>query len=306
MELRQFEYLLAVAEEANFTRAAQRVHISQSGVSAQIRQLEAELGATLIDRSTRHAGLTPAGAAALVHARAALDAVDALRRAVDEVNGLIRGQLTVGMVVGCTIIPLFDALAGFHDAHPGIEITLLEDSSARLIQRVRNGEIDLALVGTAALPEDLDALTVVSEPLAAAVPFDHPLASHRRVTLATLSRYPLVTMPEGTGVRTVLDRACAAARVRPHIALQASAPAAIADLALRGLGVAILSESMAALQRDRLHELTIADAHIPAVLALVWRANHSPALHELVRHSRGIFSPEADGATTSTAGTKRT
>ena len=77
MELRQLEYFLAVAEEANFTRAAERVHISQSGVSAQIRQLEQELGATLFDRSSRKATLTPAGAAALEPARAALAAAAA-------------------------------------------------------------------------------------------------------------------------------------------------------------------------------------------------------------------------------------
>ena len=88
MELRQLEYFVAVAEEANFTRAAERVHISQSGVSAQIRQLEHDLGATLIDRSGRSATLTAAGAAALPHARAALGSVQALRHAVDEVTGV--------------------------------------------------------------------------------------------------------------------------------------------------------------------------------------------------------------------------
>src|ERR1700729_524959 len=93
MELRQLEYLVAVAEEANFTRAAQRVHISQSGVSAQVRELDA----TLIDRSARAARLTGAGAAALPHARAVLAAAAALRQAVGEVSGLIRGRVGVGM-----------------------------------------------------------------------------------------------------------------------------------------------------------------------------------------------------------------
>src|SRR3954454_19105848 len=111
MELRQLEYFVAVAEEQNFTRAAERVHISQSGVSAQIRQLERELGTELFDRSTRTATLTVAGKAALGPARAALAAAGALGRAVDEVTDLIRGRLTVGMVTGCTITPLFDALA---------------------------------------------------------------------------------------------------------------------------------------------------------------------------------------------------
>src|SRR5476651_2161274 len=113
MELRQLEYFVAVAEEGNFTRAAERVHISQSGVSAQIRRLERDLGATLIDRSGRAATLTTAGAAALEHARAILASVNAVRAAVDDVSGLLRGRLVVGMVTGCTVTPLFDALAAF-------------------------------------------------------------------------------------------------------------------------------------------------------------------------------------------------
>jgi len=124
MELRQLEYFVAVAEEANFTRAAERVHISQSGVSAQVRRLELELGATLIDRSGRTATLTAAGAAALDHAREVLGAARAVRQAVDDVSGVLRGRLDVGMVSGCTITPLFDALANFGTAHPGIEISL--------------------------------------------------------------------------------------------------------------------------------------------------------------------------------------
>src|SRR5664279_4956428 len=136
MELRQLEYFVAVAEEASFTRAAERVHISQSGVSAQIRQLEHELGATLLDRSGRTTTVTTvttAGAAALEHARAVLTSVTAVRQAVDDVTGLIRGRLVIGMVSGCTITPLFDALAAFHLAHPGVEIMVFEDNSDRLI-----------------------------------------------------------------------------------------------------------------------------------------------------------------------------
>src|SRR3954471_17113273 len=159
MDLRQLEYFVAVAEERNFTRAAERVRISQSGVSAQIRQLERELGAELFDRSTRTATLTVAGKAALDHPRAALASANAVGQAVGEVTGLIRGRLTVGMVIGCTVTPLFDALASFHRAHPGVEVSLLEDNSDRLVQAVRDGSTDLALVGVAsAAPEGLAAV----------------------------------------------------------------------------------------------------------------------------------------------------
>jgi DNA-binding transcriptional LysR family regulator len=146
MELRQLEYFVAVAEEANFTRAAERVHISQSGVSAQVRRLEQELGVTLIDRSGRTATLTAAGAAALDHAREVLGAARAVRQAVDDVSGVLRGRLDVGMVSGCTITPLFDALAAFGSAHPGIEISLTEDSSDRLTEAVRKGRVKGAMI----------------------------------------------------------------------------------------------------------------------------------------------------------------
>jgi DNA-binding transcriptional LysR family regulator len=290
MELRQLEYLVAVAEEANFTRAARRVHISQSGVSAQIRQLEHDLGATLIDRSGRTATLTEAGKAALVHARDALAAAAALRQSVGEVTGLLSGRLTVGMVTACTVTALFDALATFHRAHPGVAVTLLEDNSAALTEHVRSGAVDIALIGAAGSPPPaLAALPVVSERLTAAVPPSHYLSERSRLTLADLAGCRLVCLPEGTGIRTVFDQASAAAGVRLEVALQASAPAAVADLAARGLGVAILSETITAAQAGRLRALVIEDVGTLAVLALIWKPSPSPAAAEFVSHCRRAF-----------------
>jgi DNA-binding transcriptional LysR family regulator len=289
MELRQLEYLVAVAEEANFTRAAERVHISQSGVSAQVRSLERELGATLFDRSGRTANLTTAGAAALVHARAALASVDAMRKAVDDVNGVVRGRLVVGMVVGCRVTPLFEALAAFHADHPGVEVELVEDNSAALIERVRIGEVDLALIASAgARPPDLNGFTIVSEKVIAVVHPEHPLARRRRVTIADLSTYPIVCLPPGTGIRTAFDQVCAAQGVEVTVAFEASAPDTVADLAARGLGVAVLSESTAP---RSLHRLAIRDAAVPATLAVTWAGATNPALERLVHHCRAAFAP---------------
>jgi DNA-binding transcriptional LysR family regulator len=284
VELRQLEYFVAVAEEANFTRAAERVHISQSGISAQVRRLEQQLGAELIDRSARTATLTPAGSAALEHARAVIAAASAVQQAVDEVTGLLRGRLVIAMVTACTVRPLFDALSAFHAAHPGVELSLLEDASDRLIELVRSGQADLALTGVAAMPSDLEGIPVTSERLVAAVPADHPLARRKRVTLADIAAHPVICMPKGTGIRTVFDRGCSARAALPDIALQASAPSAVADLAARGLGVAILTASM--VENHALRPLSIVDLDAPALLALVWRATDAPALRELVRHCR--------------------
>jgi DNA-binding transcriptional LysR family regulator len=290
MELRQLEYLIAVAEEANFTRAAERVRISQPGVSAQIRQLEHELGAQLIDRSGRRASLTAAGEAVLEHARAALAAAGAARQAADAVNGLLRGHLTVGMVTGCTVTPLFDALAGFHHAYGGVDITLIEGGSAELAAGVRARQIDLALVGTAGEPPaGVGSFTVVSERLVAMVPPGHPLLDHGPVCLRDVTACPLICMPLGTGLRSVLDQACAAAGLRPVIAVQASAGEAIIQLAQRGLGIGILSESMTGTGRDRLTAMVIDDIRIPAVLAVIWSPVASPALRELITRCRAAF-----------------
>ncbi|MGW6919176.1 LysR family transcriptional regulator [Kitasatospora sp. NPDC054939] len=291
MELRQLEYFVAVAEERSFTRAAERVHISQSGVSAQIRQLERELGAELFDRSARSAGLTEAGRAALEHARAALAAAGSVGQAVGEVTDLIRGRLTVGMVTGCTVTPLFDALAAFHRAHPGVELVLVEDGAERLAEAVRTGAVDLALIGAAAeTPDGLEALTLLSERLVAVVPPDHPLAGRTELGLAELVRHPVVCMPAGTGLRAVFDRCCAGLGLRPAIALQASAPDAIVDLAVRGLGVGLLSRSMAEAYGARVVALPLADADVPALLALVWRPTRAPALRALLGHCRREFA----------------
>lgn len=293
MELRQLEYFVAVAEEANFTRAATRVHISQSGVSAQIKALENELGAELFDRSSRVARLTAAGEAALPHAREALDAASALREAVDEVNGLVRGRLTAGMITGCEVKPWFEALAAFHQEHPGIDIELQENNSDRLVDAVMTGLSDIALVGIAGEPPDgLAHQIVVAEGLAAIVTPDHPLAQqgkrNRDVTLAELTAYPLVCLPEGTGIRSVLDQACAAADLLPDIALEASAPGAVADLGARGLGVAVLSRSMAEAFPD-LTAVPIGGIEIPALLALVWRRKSSTATAAMVTQCRRAF-----------------
>ncbi len=292
MELRQLEYFIAVAEEANFTRAAERVHISQSGVSAQVRRLEEELGATLIDRSARTATLTAAGEAALDHAREVLAAAQAVRQAVDDVSGVLRGRIDVGMVSGCTMTPLFDALAAFGTAHSAIEISLTEANSDRLTERVRAGELDVALIGAAGrTPQGLEALTIVSERLVAGAPAGHPLIGRKDTcTLAEVTAHPLVCMPQGTGVRAVLDVACAGRQLAPEIALVASAPDAVADLAQRGLGVAILSESMAPARDGRLCALPIADIEIASILALVWRPEPSPALRALLVHAQAAFA----------------
>jgi DNA-binding transcriptional LysR family regulator len=196
------------------------------------------------------------------------------------------------MVTACTVTGLFDALAGFRRAHPGVSLALVEDDSAALAGRVRLGTADLALIGAAGrLPADMAALPVVTERLAVAVPPGHPLLAGRGpVPLAGLAGYPVVCLPAGTGIRAALDEACAAQGVTLDVALEASAPGAVADLAARGLGVAVLSESMAAAHAGRLRRRPVRGPGATAQLALIWRPAPGPALRALIGHCRRAFA----------------
>ncbi|MGX9791560.1 LysR family transcriptional regulator [Mycobacterium sp. MMS18-G62] len=294
MELRQLEYFVAVAEEANFTRAAERIHVAQPAVSAQIQRLERELGQPLLDRSRRTVRLTAAGEAALPYAKAALAAVADIHLAVEELTQLVRGTVTIGAVTSHSVdIPAL--LADFHEKHPNVEITLSTDSSDALIEKVRTGRLDAAIasVGPDEQPEGLDVEVVTDEAIQAAVCLTDRLAKRKTVRLTDLADRPLITLPVGAGIRHQFDIACARAGVSPRIAFEASTPLAVADLAERGLGVAIVPASVPR-GRSQLHALTI-DPQLRGRLVLAWRSQGpmSPAARVLVDKARRLLRVSA-------------
>ena len=299
MELRQLEYFVAVTEESSFTKAAARLHVAQPGVSAQLRRLERELGHPLLDRSARTVRLTDVGAAILPHVRAALAAVADVHNTLDELTGLVRGRVAVGAVAGCGGLGLPDMLAAFHESHPGVQISLREDNSDRLVDDVRTGELDLALVGAAGAPtRALRIQVMIDESLVAAIRSDHPLARRSTISLAELAEQSLVSLQRGTGLRAALDQACAAASLKPRIAFEAGDPLAIANLAARGLGVAILPESTIASMPGALQPLTITRPHLRSRIELVWRPDEptSPAARVLIERAREFFAGASAGA----------
>lgn len=286
MELRQLEYLVAVAEEANFTRAADRVNVTQSGVSSQVRQLERELGQPLFDRSGRTVRLTEVGAAVLPFARAALDAAHGARLVVDQLAGLVHGKVSIGMVSGCSLPLLAHLLADFHIHFPGVDITLIEGGSDRLVDAIFDGTIDLALVGAAgdSIP-GLCSIIVGDETLVAAVAPSSPLASRQTITVEALEGEPIISLPRGTGVRAAFDAACSMRGTNPRIVFEATALPMVAQLAAEGLGVAILPTSVAESLASSLCSRRLRP-QIRSRLELVWKPAEgaSPAAKALVNH----------------------
>jgi DNA-binding transcriptional LysR family regulator len=289
MELHQLSYFVAVAEEGGFTRAAARMRVAQPGVSAQIRKLERELGQPLLDRSGRTVRLTAAGRAVLPFARAALGAVEAARHAVDELTGLTRGRVAIGTVTSHTV-DLAGILADFNALHPAVEITLVEDASERLVEAVRDGGLDAAIVAFATAPAGLGVHVVADEPIDAAVWPGHELAGRDTIPLAALRDRPLICLPRGGGIRAILDDACAAAGFVPHVAFEAGSPAVLEQLAARRLGVAILPASIAR-HRPGLHRLRITGPALRGRLGLAWRLAGpiGPAASAWLAHARAYL-----------------
>lgn len=272
MELRQLEYFVAVAEECHFTRAAKRMHVAQSGLSSAIRSLERELGASLFIRSTRQVELTPAGRALLVEARRALSATDAARDAVAAVQGLIRGSLAVGSLQCVHVVHVPQVLARFHAAHPGVEIRLRQGGSNDLIDQVRAGRLDVALVAKPLRPtDDVVIRPLAAEPLVLACGSEHPLAGRTSVSLHDLDGESFVDFQQDWGSRDLVDSVLGDRR----IAFEVNDVHSLLDLVTFGLGVALVPQSFS-VKTDRVQFVGLADP-VPAWETVVVTAESASA-----------------------------
>ncbi|MGI5271707.1 LysR family transcriptional regulator [Nonomuraea sp. CA-218870] len=278
MELQQMRYVVAVAETRNFTRAAEQCLVVQSALSHQIARLERELGARLFDRTSRRVRLTPAGEAFLPAARQALDAAERARAEVAAAAGEIRGRLAIGAIPTVTAVDLPVALRRFHLRHRAVRITLRSGASEEMIERVRQGTMDLAFLGLPldARPKGVRGRELARGALVAVVPPGHPLADEDDVGLGDLADEPFVDFPAGSAGRVQSDEAFAAAGVRREVAFEVSTPDFMARLIRQGLGIGMLPAAFVPAFPD-LPVVRLSDAPARAE-HLIWsRLRPSPA-----------------------------
>jgi DNA-binding transcriptional LysR family regulator len=258
MELRQLEAFVAVAEERNFTRAAARLYLAQSGLSATIRSLEKELRAPLFVRSTRRVDLTPAGAALLPEARRTLALARAALDAVAAVEGLVRGTLTLGVMQSGGLFDLAGLLARYRARYPGIKLKLQHASTTELGRLLHDGAVDM----TFATAFDEASSEVVSIPLVQSplvvCTADATLGREGTIAVAALAEREQVGFPAGWGVTILVDRVLRSAGMEPRVDLEVNDTYTLLDLVEAGLGVAIIPEAIARL-RPNLHQITISE-----------------------------------------------
>jgi DNA-binding transcriptional LysR family regulator len=255
VELRQLSYFVAVAEECHFTRAAKRLHVAQSGLSASVRSLERELGADLFVRNTRQVRLTPAGTALLAEARRTLAASTACVDAVAAVQGLLRGSLTIGTLQCLHVVHLPTVLAAFVSTYPRLDIELRTGGSGELTGQVAQGGLDVAFVArTAVPPDDVVVTSLASEPMVLACAPSHPLASSARVSLAALAGERFVDFVPDWGPRDLVDSVVG----DRHVALEVTDVHSLLDMVAVGLGVALVPQSFS-VKTDKARFIGLAD-----------------------------------------------
>ena len=278
MELRHLRYFVAVAEERHFGRAAARLRIAQPPLSRQIQALEAELGFMLFERTRRQVELTPAGATLLAHARGVFDAVDLAVHEARRANQGETGRLVVAYPSTFAYSGLPELVRAFRGKFPSVELALRELAPQQQLDALRDQRVD---VGFIRAPVDEPGLTtelVRSEPLVAALPTGHPLASRKMIALSLLAKEPFVMFPRvrGPAYFDQLIRLCNNAGFTPRI-VQEAPQLDIVSLVAAGLGVSILPSSIRKFRRSGIVLRPLVGGPRTELL-VVWSALNSSAV----------------------------
>lgn len=293
MELRHLRYFVAVAETCHFGKAAERLHLAQPALSQAIRQLEAELGASLLTRTTRQVALTPAGHFYLVEARRILASVEQSTNGVRRVADGHRGLLRIGLTGTAAVTTLPTVARVLQDQLPEVALEVHADLlTPALSLGLHDGDLDLALLRPPATEQGIVVRPVSTETLVLAVAADHPLANASRVSLADLRTEDLAayTSPDSAVNEAVL-RACHQAGFALRRVHTAPGIAVLLSLVAARLGVALVPESAQALRLDGVVYRDVVDA--PSIeLVVAWREDPSGLVRSVVEvlESSGFLS----------------
>ncbi|MCH0539748.1 LysR family transcriptional regulator [Streptomyces sp. MUM 203J] len=286
MQFQQLVYFVAVAETRHFTRAAERVHVSQPSLSQQIRALEKELGAELFSRARGNIALTDAGEALLPLARRILADADTARHEVQELAQLRRGRVRLGATPSLCTGLLPEVLRAFHDLYPGIRLLVEEGGSHDLVRELARGALDLALV-VLPLPAPSPALTTVEllqEDLVVVSSAADP-APRRPLRIADLEGRPMVMFRHGYDLRELTVAACRAEGFEPSFTVEGGEMDAVLGFVRAGLGLAVVPRMVAARAGRDVRVTALAPPGLRRTVALAHRSDVAPprAARELRR-----------------------
>ena len=281
MELRHLRTIAAVARHGSFTKAAEELYLAQSAISQQIRRLEAELGVEVFRRTSRRVELTAEGRVILGYAQRVLAEVDGLQSELEELTGLLRGQLRIGGVYPTGPYDLFGMLADFRAAHPGVAIHMVEDTQDGVLAALEADELDCAFsaLNPDTLGNEFAATLLWEDEIVVALPPGHRLCGRKQVTFEELAAEDLIAYRENSALRRRLERTMAERGLEPRNAFICTEMAAVRGLTSKGLGVAVMPRSVAEQPGPPIELRPVGPERLTWPIALVWRAarRQSPA-----------------------------
>ncbi len=273
MEIRNLRSFLAVAETSHFTQAARKIHLSQSALSHQIKELEQEIGVPLFDRSGRKVRLTAAGVILREHALRAIRTLDDAIPAIAEVESLSRGQVSVGVIQVLDNLLVPKVIAHFTEAHAGIGIRVERLWQRDIESAVKSGDLDLGICLDPPKAQGVTLEILAETPFAIIVADHHPLAARQSFGLADLGKVPLILFPrKGSWLRQLTDETLATARVEPTCSIEMDSVEAMLATVEQGLGVAFLPIAVLGRGKAGLKALPIEGPPIRARVGLLWRS----------------------------------
>ncbi len=284
-DLRQLRVFAAVARLGNFTRAAERLNLSQPSLSLHMRQLEKSLGIRLLDRSTRAVSLTRAGEDFLPVAERLLEDFQQAVRSVADLAAHRRGRVVASVLPSVAADLLPRALAALREQHPGIAVSIRDEVAEQIVARVRSGEADFGVGAMDGLDADVESVALLRDELVAVMPQEHPLARVAKPSWRALARYPFVAMSRDSSVRRLTDQAFAQNGLPNAPAYEAKYMSSAIGLVGQGLGVAALpSSARLMVEQAGLHHARLTDPVMRRQIGVLSRQGRSlsPAAEALV------------------------
>ncbi len=240
ISLKQLRAFAAVSHEGSFTRGAERLFLTQSALSALIRNLESELGVRLLDRTTRKLELTDAGHELLGSVERLLNDIEHMTTNLQDVAAMRRGKVRLGAtpLLAATLLP--QVLASFAQAYPGVVVRVVDAPATVLVEKLRAGELEFILATVERIENEMEAVNILSDQLVVVCAPDHALASRKSISWSAVRKEPLLMLAKGSGLRALADQSFEKSGDPPPAVQEVTHVVTAMAMAAAGLGVAIV------------------------------------------------------------------
>ena len=269
MDIRQLTYFLAIAEEGNISKAAEKLHMAQPPLSQQLKILEDELGVKLVERSTRKLQLTDAGKSLQYKARQILDMMESTIKEVKDIDEGLEGTLSIGTVssAGASLLP--DRILTFHKKYPGIAFEILDEDTYKIIELLNSGVIDIGIIRTPFNLEGFNSICLEDEPMVVTGQNISLNNNRKSVSLSYLAEKPLIVQRR---YEKIILELCHRSGFEPRILCISNDVRTILLWASIGLGLSIVPKNcLSLIPNNELDYREIEEPSLKAGTAIIWR-----------------------------------